>query len=77
MAKLTPNEKINLLTTPIRKKKDAVEYFGFSQAKMTLIFKNLKEPPNFKKCIYRDDLFKEIGTSVEKEASILKKFEGN
>ena len=44
---------------------------------MTLIFKNLKEPPNFKKCIYRDDLFKEIGTSVEKEASILKKFEGN
>ena len=61
MSKLTIEQKSSLLLLPIWKKKDA----------MGTIFKKLKEPENFKKCIYRDDLFKELGTSVEKEASIL------
>lgn len=74
MGRLSPEEKINLLTTPIWKKKDAVEYFGFSTNKMFSIFKNLKEPENFKKCVYRDDLFKEVGTSVDKELEILRVF---
>lgn len=73
MSKLTIEQKSSLLLLPIWKKKDAINYFEFSQAKMGTIFKKLKEPENFKKCIYRDDLFKELGTSVEKEASILSK----
>lgn len=71
MSKLSVEEKINLLTNPIWRKKDAKEYFGFSQNKMTAIFRTLDEPANFKKCVYRDELFKELGTSVEKEAEIL------
>lgn len=72
MFKLTVEEKINLLTTPIWRKKDAVDYFGFSKNKMTTIFSKLEKPENFQKCVYRDDLLKEFGTSVDKELSILK-----
>lgn len=75
MTKLDVDQKMRLLMSPVWRKKDAKEYFGFSQAKMTNVFRNLDEPTNFKKCVYRDDLLKAFGTSVEKEILILKSIE--
>lgn len=61
------NAKASLLERSIWKKSEARKYTGLSIYIMNGLYKQMKELPTFKGCIYRDELLKLLHTTYKKE----------